>query len=115
MKNIAKMQLFVERHMSDGRALTVPCTIEVLSRKDQDISVKLHNEVAHGLSREIFAASTEDGERVAVAVSRPITALRLLENQLTIICIAVSQRSTFTAGPYCLKTGRKKDENKVKK
>jgi hypothetical protein len=46
--------------MPDGRALTVPCTIEVLSRKDEDISIKLHNEVAHGLSREIFAASTED-------------------------------------------------------
>jgi len=60
LKDIAKMQLFVERHMYDGRALTVPCTIEVLSRKDEDISVKLHNEVAHGLSREIFAASTEE-------------------------------------------------------
>ena len=60
MRDSVKMQLFVERHMPDGRALTVPCTIEVLSRKDEDISIKLHNEVAHGLSREIFAASTED-------------------------------------------------------
>ena len=54
------MQLFVRRHMSDGRSLTVPCTIEVLSEKDEKISIELHNEVAHGLSRDIFAASTEE-------------------------------------------------------
>lgn len=60
MENIVKMQLFVERHMPDGRALTVPCTMEVLSKKDEDISIKLHDEVAHGLSRDIFAASTKD-------------------------------------------------------
>ena len=60
LKDAVKMQLFVQRHMPDGRALTVPCSIEVLSEKDEEISIKLHNEVAHGLSREIFAASTED-------------------------------------------------------
>ena len=58
MKENIKMLLFVERHMPDGRALTVPCTIEVLSKKDEDISIKLHNDVANGLSREIFVPST---------------------------------------------------------
>ncbi len=60
MEKAVKMQLFVERSMPDGRALTVPCTIEVLSKKDEGISIKLHNEVAHGLSRDIFVASSED-------------------------------------------------------
>ena len=60
MENNVIMQLFVQRHMPDGRALTVPCTIEVLSKKDEKISIELHNEVAHGLSRDIFAASTEE-------------------------------------------------------
>lgn len=60
MEDIVKMHIFVQRHMPDGRALTVPCSIEVLSKDDENISIELHNEVAHGLSREIFAASTEE-------------------------------------------------------
>ncbi len=61
MKNeIATMKLFIRRHLPDGRALTVPCTIGILSEKDEKISIELHNEVAHGLSRDIFAASTEE-------------------------------------------------------
>ncbi len=46
--------------MPDGRSLTVPVTIEVLSEKDEKISIELHNEVALGLSRDLFAASTEE-------------------------------------------------------
>ena len=60
MENNVVMQLFVQRHMPDGRSLTVPCTIEVLSEKDEKFSIELHNEVALGLSRDIFAASTEE-------------------------------------------------------
>lgn len=60
MEEYAKMKLFIQRHMPDGRSLTVPCTVEVLSGKDEEFAIMLHNEVAHGLSRDIFAASTED-------------------------------------------------------
>jgi len=54
------MQLFIQRHLPDGRSLTVPCTIEVLSEKDEKLSIELHNDVASGLSRDLFAASTEE-------------------------------------------------------
>lgn len=59
MKESMKMTLFVERHMPDGRSITVPCTIEVLSKEDEDISILLQNEVANGLSRDIFVTSSE--------------------------------------------------------
>lgn len=59
MKENKKMILFVQRHMPDGRSLTVPCTIEILSKNDEDRSIKFHNEVTKGLSRDMFAASTE--------------------------------------------------------
>ena len=60
MENNVVMQLFIQRHLPDGRSLTVPCTIEVLSEKDEKLSIELHNDVASGLSRDLFAASTEE-------------------------------------------------------
>lgn len=60
MENNVVMQLFIQRHLPDGRSLTVPCTIEVLSEKDEKLSIELHNDVASGLSRDLFAASTKE-------------------------------------------------------
>jgi len=59
MKKSMEMKIFVRRHMPDGRSLTVPCTIMVLSKKDEDISIRLHNLVANGLSSDIFVPSSE--------------------------------------------------------
>lgn len=52
-----EMNIFVRKHNADGSTAVVPCTMSVLTPEDGEDSVRLHDEVAHGLSREIFAAS----------------------------------------------------------
>ncbi len=58
--SICDMKMFVRRNIHGGRSIMAPCTIGVLSPADGDAAVKLHNAAAHGLSRDIFAPSTEE-------------------------------------------------------
>lgn len=55
-----EMKIFVRQHFSNGIFITVPCTIGTLGDRDNDAALKLHNDTAHGLSRDLFAPSTEE-------------------------------------------------------
>ena len=63
LKKNNAMRLYVQRHLPDWSTVTVPCTIEVLAEEDLDNSIRLHNEVARGLSPRIFVASSPDDIR----------------------------------------------------
>lgn len=67
--------VYVRRHRPDGSMMVVPCVMSVLAPEDLDDAVRIHDEVAHGLSREIFVPSTREeiemylgGEGLAVGI-----------------------------------------------
>ena len=51
-------EIFIRRHFSDGSAGVCRCLIRRLTPEDYSAALTLHDEVSHGLSREIFAASS---------------------------------------------------------
>ena len=55
-----EMSVFVRRHKPDGSMKVVPCVMSLLSPDDGDDAVRLHDEVAHGLSKDIFVPSPPD-------------------------------------------------------
>ena len=52
--------VYVRRHKPDGSMMVVPCVMSLLSPDDFEDAVRLHDEVAHGLSMDIFVPSTPD-------------------------------------------------------
>ena len=52
--------VYVRRHRPDGSMMVVPCVMSLLSPDDFEDAVRLHDEVAHGLSMDIFVPSTPD-------------------------------------------------------
>ena len=55
-----EMNVFVRRHKPDGSMKVVPCVMSLLSPDDAEEAVRLHDEVAHGLSMDIFVPSPPD-------------------------------------------------------
>ena len=55
-----EMTVFVRRHKPNGSMMLVPCVMSQLTMEDVDEAIRLHDEVAHGLSKEIFIPSPED-------------------------------------------------------
>ena len=52
--------VYVRRHRPDGSMMVVPCVMSLLSPDDFEDAVRLHDEVAHGLSMDIFVPSAPD-------------------------------------------------------
>lgn len=55
-----EMTIFVRIHHPDGHMNLVPCSMSVLTPEDTDEVIRLHDEVSHGLSKEVFAAKSHD-------------------------------------------------------
>lgn len=67
--------VYVRRHRPDGSMMVVPCVMSALGPEDLDDAVRIHDEVAHGLSRDIFVPSSHEeierylcGEGLAVGI-----------------------------------------------
>lgn len=58
-----EMNIYIRRHLKDGSSTMIPVTMSALSPDYAEAGVSLHNEVASGLKRDIFAASTEEEVR----------------------------------------------------
>ncbi|OUO93087.1 hypothetical protein [Cloacibacillus sp. An23] len=54
------VNIFVRRHMQDGSMTVVPCTMSLLPPEEADDAVRIHDEVAHGLSEDIFIPSSRE-------------------------------------------------------
>lgn len=64
MKNeFTDMNIFIKHNLPDGRVRSVPCKISILGMDRADDLLKLHNDVAAGISREIFSLAQEDEVR----------------------------------------------------
>ena len=50
-------KIFIRRHNTDGAAIIAECELCRLGPEDIEETAALHDEVANGLSRDIFAAS----------------------------------------------------------
>ena len=57
------MKLFFRRHLPEGHFVPVPCTMALLGPNDTEAGVALHNNIAHGLSKDIFMPSSEEDIR----------------------------------------------------
>lgn len=52
------MNIYIRRLLSNGRAETVPCSIEILSAGDLPEAVRMYESEVHGLEPELFARIT---------------------------------------------------------
>ena len=80
-------RIFIRRHYADGSAKLEKCTVYRLGPEETDDAAALHDEVAKGVSRKIFAASAyseierflgEDGLAVGIRSCDKLVALRTL-------------------------------------
>ena len=61
------MNIFIRRLLSNDRAESVPCSMEILSARDIPEAVRMYESVVHGLGPDIFARITP--EELAATIS----------------------------------------------
>ena len=54
------MNIFIRRLLSNDRAESVPCSMEILSARDIPEAVRMYESVVHGLGPDIFARITPE-------------------------------------------------------
>lgn len=54
------MDIFIKHNLPDGRIRSVPCKISILGMERADDLFRLHNDVAEGVSRDLFSLAGEE-------------------------------------------------------
>lgn len=80
--------IYIRRHLSNGSVALCRCHISTLGPEDYDAAVRLHDEVAHGLSQEIYCPSSheelrrylsDDGLAIGVWNEEKLVSLRTIK------------------------------------
>jgi len=54
------MDIFIKHNLTDGRVRSVPCKISILGMDRAEDLFRLHNDVAEGVSRDLFSLAGEE-------------------------------------------------------